>query len=545
MASNYFRKVLALVLALLMVFVFSSCNKQSDNTSSQSDSSQTESASSDVKDTSSETDGASSKIDDASSEAVDSSSKAENTSSENDRTSSVVDNSFNNSSNTVSVPETIVTETGYVFNGVDGSAMFDGRRSTHWFPDTYEKTVIEFSSLEPKTFDALKLVEFDFLLKEFILEIKVDGKYVDICRLDEMGNRTAILDETYTASEFRLTVSFSSALGGVTEIDFITTEKIEGTSNFINSGYFCTSSLEKLRKGTYDKLGGYTDIILFDYGCWNEKGEFRWGAMSAGVDENHLVATLDELRALPQCEDLRIWFCLQNYDKKNITDVETLFVTEESREKLSDFAVELCEKYGFYGIDIDYEYPNRAAWANYDKFLSLCADKLHNAGYKLSCAFSPWGIVLSQETIEKIDYVNIMSYDYFGAGDDKASNYKIGSYVLSYFTNLGFKPQQLVFGIPYYLTAMEGDHPQAGGYDWAAERWRSALKPWVNMVTNKTWTYYFKGANMVRDKTYFAMENKFAGVFTWSMRNDVANDNIYGIKSLGQTVQDTIKRFAK
>ena len=167
MASNYFRKVLALVLALLMVFVFSSCNKQSDNTSSQSDSSQTESASSDVKDTSSETDGASSKIDDASSEAVDSSSKAENTSSENDRTSSVVDNSFNNSSNTVSVPETIVTETGYVFNGVDGSAMFDGRRSTHWFPDTYEKTVIEFSSLEPKTFDALKLVEFDFLLKEF------------------------------------------------------------------------------------------------------------------------------------------------------------------------------------------------------------------------------------------------------------------------------------------------------------------------------------------------------------------------------------------
>lgn len=499
MASKYFRKFLALSLALLMIFALTACNNNDDVTSSQT-SSQTESDSSDTNDS---------------------------------------------SSDTTSTPENVTTDMGYVFSGVDGSAMFDGDPATHWFPDNYEQTVIEFSSEEPKSFDALKLTEFDFLLTEFVLEIKKDGDYVEICRLDEMGNRTAILDETYTASEFRLTISFSSSLGGVSEVEFITTERIAGTKNFINSGYFCTSSLEKLRNGTYDKLGGYTDIILFDYGCWNEKGEFLWGSMSSGVDEDHLVATLAELRALPQCKDLRIWFCLQNYDKKNITNVETLFVTEESREKLSDFAVELCEKYGFYGIDIDYEYPNRAAWANYDKFLSLCADKLHKAGYKLSCAFSPWGVVLSEKTVQKIDYVNIMSYDYFGAGDNKASNYKLGSHVLTYFTGLGFKPQQLVFGIPYYLTAMEGDHPQAGGYDWAAERWRSSLKPWVNMVTNKTWTYYFNGANMVRDKTYYAMANQFAGVFTWSMRNDVPNDNPYGIKSLGQTVQDTIKRYEK
>ena len=533
MTNNYFNRFLALLLCFTLIFVLSSCNKKKpDDATSKPTTSQTQNSSSENQDTVSE----------------DSSSENQDTSSENEGTS-FDDMDFSQFEDTVIQNVTQNNEdlpvTDFTFKGTNGSKMFDGSRSTHWLAETDGTTVFEFTCAKPIAFDALKLYEYDNVLTEFVLEIKQDGKFVEICRLDEMAIRTAILDETYTANEFKMSVTFSSSLGGISEIKFVKTERIEGTANFIHSGYFCTSSLETLREGTYDKLGGYTDIILFDYGCWNEKGEFLWGSMSKGVDEAHLVETLKELRALPQCKNLRIWFCLQNYDKKNIKDVEILFKTEESREKLSDFAVELCEKYGFYGIDIDYEYPTRKAWTNYDKFLSLCADKLHKAGYKLSCAFSPWGLNLTTATAAKIDYVNIMSYDYFGFGDDRASSYKLGNKVLNYFTGVGFKSQQLVFGIPYYLTAMEGDHPQAGGYNWAANRWRSALKPWVNMVTNKSWTYYFNGANMVRDKTYYAMENKFAGVFNWSMRNDVPNDNVYGIKSLGQTVIDTIERFKK
>ena len=107
MASKYFRKFLALTLALVMVLAFSSCKKQDENNGSQTESSQTQSGTSDIVD-SSDTQG--------------------------------------NSSDNATSQGTVTTETGYVFTGIDGSAMFDGSTSTHWFPENYEKSVIEFTS---------------------------------------------------------------------------------------------------------------------------------------------------------------------------------------------------------------------------------------------------------------------------------------------------------------------------------------------------------------------------------------------------------------
>lgn len=482
MASNNIKRFLALSLSFLMLFVCSACKEKPDDTSSQADKPQIQEEK---------------------------------------------------------------PQTGFVFKDIDGSKMFDGDSSTYWLADTDETVVFEFSSEKEIKFNALKLIEYDTLLSDFVLEIPQNGEYTAVCRLDEMGVRTTILDEEYTAKDFRLSVTMSDPTGGIAEMEFITSEKFSGKENFINSGYFCAGSMEDLRANCYDKLYGYTDIIMFDYGSWNEKGEFLWGSMKNGIDEQHFEQTLAEVRGLPDTKDLRIWFCLQNYDKKTVKDTAVLFKTQASREKLANFAVEMCKKYNLYGIDIDYEYPGDAtAWQNYDAFLSLCADKLHAAGYKLSCAFSAWGIKLSPETISKLDYVNTMTYDYFGF-NDRHSPYAVCNKALTYFTGLGFKPEQLVLGIPFYKRAMEGpDHPHGQGYAETAVRWRAGLKPWVNIVTNKTWTYYFNGANMVRDKVYYALSNNFAGVFCWSMRDDTPTKNIYGVASLGQTVIDTIDHFA-
>ncbi len=432
----------------------------------------------------------------------------------------------------------------FTFGDIDATAMFDGNDDTYWLADKEDPVTFEFSSEKELLFNALKFREYGNYLSEFVLEIKQGDSFKEICRLDEMGVRTTILDENYTASDFRLTVTMKNATGGISEMEFITADKVENTEDFRNVGYFCTSSLESIRESSYDKISGYTDIILFDYGSWNEKGEFLWGSMYEKINEEHLAETLKEIRSLKGTKDLRIWFCLQNYDKANDEDTERLFKTNASRENLANFAVNLCKKYGFYGIDIDYEYPGSAsAWQNYDAFLSICADKLHQNGYKFSCALSSWGVKLTPETAVKIDFVNVMAYDYFNFGDDRHSSYAIGQHCLTYFTEIGFKPEQLVLGIPFYRRTMDATHQHGGGYNTIAERWRKGVKPWVNVVTNKTWTYYFNGPNMVRDKVYFAMSNNMGGVFCWSMRNDIANNNPYGLASLGQTVIDTIDRF--
>ncbi len=442
-----------------------------------------------------------------------------------------------------------VTVTDFTFDTVDFAAALDGKTDTFWQIDSEEEVSFEFKSKEPLTFNAIKFTEYQGYLTDIKIELKQNEEYVQLCRLEEMGIRTSVLDKTYTGSDFRVTVSMSDITGGIREMEFTELSKVEGSDGFRKVGYFCASSMDSIRSCSYDKLGDYTDIILFDYGSWNEKGEFLWGSMYERVNEAQLAETLKEIKAQKGTEDLRIWFCLQNYDRANIKDTETLFKTAASREKLAQFAVDICKKYGFYGIDIDYEYPETTnAWQQYSTFLSYCADKLHSAGYKFSVALSPWGVTsekLKSDAVEKLDYVNVMAYDYLNADGNRHSSYALADRSLKYFTDLGFKPRQLVLGIPFYRRTMDATQTSGGGYNDCLNRWREGLKPWVNVATNKTWVYYFNGPDMVRDKVYFAMSNNMGGVFCWSLRNDIPNDNEYGAPSLGQTIIDTVERFEK
>lgn len=453
------------------------------------------------------------------------------------------------SSQSASSDNTVTTVSDYTFDTVDFSAALDENTETFWQIDSEGEVSFEFESKEPITFNAIKFTEYQNYLTDIKVELKQDGEYIQICRLEEMGIRTSVLDKTYTGNEFRITVSMSDITGGISEMEFAELSKIENSDGFRKVGYFCASSIDGIRNCSYDKLGDYTDIILFDYGSWNEKGEFLWGSMYERVNEAQLVETLKEIKTVKGTEDLRIWFCIQNYDKANIEDTETLFKTAESREKLAKFAVDLCKKYGFYGIDIDYEYPETAvAWDQYSTFLSYCADRLHAAGYKFSVALSPWGSKgekLKAEAAAKLDYVNIMAYDYLNADGNRHSSYALADRSLKYFTDIGFKPEQLVLGIPFYRRTMDSTQTSGGGYNDCLSRWREGLKSWVNVATNKTWVYYFNGPDMVRDKVYFAMSNNMGGVFCWSLRNDIPNDNEYGAQSLGQTIIDTVERFEK
>ena len=122
-----------------------------------------------------------------------------------------------------------------------------------------------------------KLSEIDFdedetnyinnsYVKEFVLDIKQNGRYVELCRLDEIGTRTVVLDDTYTGDDFRITVTATDERFGISEISFKEISAVQRTSTFRNVGYFCASSMDNIREGFYDKVSGYTDIILFDYG---------------------------------------------------------------------------------------------------------------------------------------------------------------------------------------------------------------------------------------------------------------------------------------
>lgn len=424
------------------------------------------------------------------------------------------------------------------------SVMFDNDLNTFWKPSNIESDSIEFSFDEEKTFNSISFVEQDDIVTDAFVEIKKDGEWVEIFHSDELGTRTAILDKTYTAKDVRLTISMMEESGGICELSFEEKGKIEGTENFRTLGYYTASRIEWARETNFDELKGVTDLILFDYGSWDKNGNFIW---SETYNEEFLQKTLKELEEILDGRKVNLWFCLQNYHKASTTDTKELFATEASIKKLTKFSIDICKKYGFAGVDIDYEYPmGEVAWSNFDKFLNYAAKELHKNDLKLTAAMiAGMNTTISAETASLMDYVNIMAYDLQGKDTKRmrASAFKACQDSFDYFTNLGFKPEQMMLGLPYHMRFYDGTKSMGdAGYKKAINRWRGGLKGWMNSASIPTGTYSFNGPEMIKDKTYFAMANGMSGVFNWCVGSDIPHTDP---RSLSLSVMNTIERFSK
>ena len=425
--------------------------------------------------------------------------------------------------------------------------VYDNNDTTYWSPSSTEPTTVEFSLAEDVMFNTILFNEQGNNITDYIIEANQSGKWVQLYRQDEMGSRTAVLDKTFTAKDFRLTVTMSNALGGVSEISFKLEDGIENGKEFRNVGYYTASRVDWMKKNGFHELKDLTDIIIFDFGSFDKNGDFIWGSSkSPEYDEEYLVGLLEDVKKQFEGKDVRIWFCLENYNKATTSDPVELFTTEAVRQNLADFSVEICKKYGFYGVDIDYEFPWRSqinkdlAWENFDKFLQLAGQELRKEGLKLSAALHPAAIQLSKETAQYLDFVNVMAYDRM---DDKGrhSSYARVDEAIEYFTNLGFQKSQLIIGIPFYC------HPttEIGSgltYSLIIKRCQNAIKPWTNYAYTDTKTLYFNGPYMVRDKVFRCMQEEVGGVFGWVLGADIPEDDP---RSLHLVVRDTIKRFSK
>lgn len=425
--------------------------------------------------------------------------------------------------------------------------MLDNDEKTYWSPFSTEPTTVTFSLKKSVKFNTIVLEEQGSNITDYIIEAKQSGKWVQVYRQDEMGSRIGVIDKTFTAKDFRLTVTMSDVTGGISEISFKYEDGFENGKEFRNVGYYTASRVDWMKKNGFHELKDLTDIIIFDFGSFDKNGNFIWGSSRGPqYDEAYLVTLLEEVKQQFEGREVRIWFCLENYNKATTNDTVELFATEKARQNLADFSVEICKKYGFYGVDIDYEFPWRSkidkdlAWANFDKFLQLAGKELHKEGFKLSAALHPASIQLSKETAKYLDIVNVMAYDRL---DNKGrhSSYALVDEAIRYFTDLGFKKSQLIMGIPFYC------HPTTEisdglTYSWIIRRWRNAIKPWTNSAYTDTQVMYFNGPYMVRDKVFRCMQEGVGGVFGWVLGADIPEDDP---RSLHLAVRETIKRFSK
>lgn len=158
---------------------------------------------------------------------------------------------------------------------------------------------------------------------------------------------------------------------------------------------------------------------------------------------------------------------------------------EQNMTKFADSAVEFIRKYGFDGIDIDFEYPSETSQSGnpadfeiseprrsgigdrYTQFIKIMGEKLAQASkedgkyYWLSSAVTASSWVLggqkNSEFLDYLDFVSIMSYDYHGGWNQYVEN------------------QANIYGDPADTETSAMALPTLG-FDWSMNYYRGAVQ---------------------------------------------------------------------
>lgn len=178
-------------------------------------------------------------------------------------------------------------------------------------------------------------------------------------------------------------------------------------------------------------------------------------------------------------------------------------LTAESRVRFAHSAARFVEKYGFDGIDIDWEYPCGGGLArgreedkkNFTLLMAEVREQLSiltaktGQQYLLTVA-SPAGYQINhyelQAVAQYIDWYHVMTYDFHGAWEqttnhqaalypssldcsDVRERYTASSAIDQYIA-AGVSPRQLVMGVPFYSRGWAGVSSEGMGFFQSAPR---------------------------------------------------------------------------
>lgn len=176
--------------------------------------------------------------------------------------------------------------------------------------------------------------------------------------------------------------------------------------------------------------------------------------------------------------DLKILISIGGWSwSENFSDA---VLTENSRRKFAQTGAAIVEQYNLDGIDIDWEYPGmrgednvfraedkenftlmfKAIREELDK-LATKTGKTYQVTTALPCFPKLFEVTNMGEAAKYLDYVNIMAYDYYVAGETAghhsnlyhSENYEkedSGNKAYDLYTKAGVPAEKLVLGIPFY-----------------------------------------------------------------------------------------------
>ncbi|XP_055343692.1 oviduct-specific glycoprotein-like [Paramacrobiotus metropolitanus] len=295
-----------------------------------------------------------------------------------------------------------------------------------------------------------------------------------------------------------------------------------------------------------------------------------------------------------------------NAGSKEFSDMAS---SSDTREAFAQQAITFLRKYGFQGLDLDWEYPADREGSrpeDKDNFSDLLqdlrnafdAEQLENGQERLllTAAISPHPDKFDKSYDLKslgkyVDFVNLMTYDYARASwsseikphnpltkrpeDTSWQSQLNAEWACQRMLQEGVPSEKIILGIPTYAVTfrvsrdaapvVHGSHEGSGdagpvtkekGYLAFYEicrrmklekGWISAMDPsGVPVCYRKNEWVSYENPKSARSKALYIMRNKLGGAMIWSLTTDDFNGFCYGKKfPLVQTLRDTFDAGSK
>lgn len=477
--------------------------------------------------------------------------------------------------------------------------VLDGDTATAWTAENTSGQFLEITFSEPVSFNTVVLREngnyisgFGFVLPDEDGNYPADMKSASFYRQQDRIERYryCTFERQTDVTEFRIWFGGTDAGKALSIAEAEVYDVTEKEQDFRVFNYYSagdmqyTSHEDLLEDLSHDTI---TDVILISFAFWAEDGSVVYADApkdSGMTGEEYYNASLDKMRSAVNeyaaTSGRKVNICIDFYpkdtSKHGLPANETALVQSIKQLIADDDRVD--------GIDIDWEYPTSAyEWKVYGDMLVEARKMLDASGKDkyISLALSAGSVTLTQEHIDAVDFVQMMAYDRFDIVDGNHSSFRSGAYSsMRYFVNIGFKPSQLVLGLPAYGRP-DGWQTIWTNYDYSSQ-WSeenddtrvSATQDFSTPYTywdNIQWLHYtgtnldgkedynhallkswVNGAALIADKTAYVIEQGFAGVMLWRESTDYAWDVVDGngmplsaLRSIYDTACDRIVGYGE